>query len=197
MQKKEEEIQELKESEKEYFDIIKTYMKNGGNAVNNNNNTTINNINMFFIMRTFDDALNYKDLMKAPLTSAEKQCMLDHGGEDGGYNLIVTRCIDGIAIEKRPFHCVDEARQKFLLRNDDTWEIDSKGRQIIETIYPEIVNVCAPKPISDIAELKKFKKQHVIMNTFANGGNKRIIKRLAKKTLLKNNVNMIKIDKNK
>ena len=190
LERKDEEIKELKQSEKEYFGIIKKYIETDNNKTINNttNNTTINNINMFFIMRSYTDALNYSDLMKAPLTDAETQCMIDHGGEEGCYNLIVTRCIDGIALEKRPIHCVDGARQKFLLRNDDTWEIDSKGEEIINTIYPKIVKACAPKPIKDETELKKFNEQHHRMNRFASGGDKRVIKRLAKKTLLKNNV---------
>ncbi len=190
------ELEEYKNSEKEYFEIFKQFTKKLGtpdntinNTINNTtNNTTINNVNMFFIMRSYTDALNYSDLMKAPLTDAETQCMIDHGGEEGCYNLIVTRCIDGIALEKRPIHCVDGARQKFLLRNDDTWEIDSKGEKIINTIYPKIVKACAPKPIKDETELKKFNEQHHRMNRFASGGDKRVIKRLAKKTLLKNNV---------
>lgn len=51
--------------------------------------------------------------------------------------------------------------------------------------------MCAPKPIKDASEIKKFSKQHYRMNRFASGGDKRVIKRLATKTLLKNNIQEI------
>ena len=56
------------------------------------------------------------------------------------------------------------------------------------TFIPKIVGVCAPKPINNASEIGKFEKQHNRMNDFANGGIKRVVCRLAKRTLLKNNV---------
>jgi len=114
--KKDQELLELKETEEEYFKFMKHMAKKNNITYNDNKS-----INMFFIMKNYKDAKNYETLMDPALTTNEIKQIKESSVQAGVYNLINNRCIEGLEIEERPFHCVDHSRNKYLLRISDDW----------------------------------------------------------------------------
>jgi len=191
LKKKDEKLREkekkLQELEKEYFAFMKKIAEKEGGV---NNTITNNTINMYYILNNYKNAHNIEQLMEPPLTENEIEYILQKGAVAGCYKLITGRCIDNIQIDKRPFHCVDGSRNKYLLHTEDEWSIDLNGNKILRETYPkvrgafdiqvnrgdsmEVVNEKL-KNIDQIRDLERY-------------GKKRILKILNKKTLLKNNI---------
>lgn len=183
LKKKQEELDELKDIEKEFLEFMKKVSNTGGNVINN-----IKQVNMFYIVQTYIEAKNCEDLMEPPLTADEKQYVHENGGVYGGYHILVNRCVNGLELNERPFHCVDGSRNKYMIRTNDTWQIDRKGKQVLEHIYPKMLKICAPKKIASLDELDKWSKYNKYMIELSNNGEGKILKMLNKVTLLKNNV---------
>ena len=152
------------------------------------NSTTINNnnsINMYHIINNFKDAHNFEDLMNAPLTAIEKEYMINNGSILGCYQLLKSRCIDDVDLEKRPFHCLDGSRSKYLLRTNDDWNVDPKGEKILNSGYKKLQDVYTIDKFENLEEYSSNMKQLLDLE---GSGRKKIIKELNKHALLKNNV---------
>ena len=89
---------------------------------------------MFCTINNYRTAKNYSDLMEPELTSSEIECIQEQGPLLGSSSLLKTRCIDGFKIEERPFHCVDEPRNKYVVRVSDSWRVDKNAEEIISTV---------------------------------------------------------------
>ena len=185
LQQKEEELEELKDIEKEFMDFMK---KVSTAKIEANNNSNIKQVNMFFIVKTYIKAKNCEDLMAPPLTEKEIEYVHENGGVYGGYNILINRCVNGLEMEERPFHCVDASRDKYMLRTNDVWQIDRKGRKILEFIYPKMLQLCCPKQITSPDQLEEWSKYNKYMVELSNNGEGKILKMLNEVTLLKNNV---------
>ena len=188
-------IKLLKEENKkkdEYItNLIKTLVgkNNGDTNITNNttNNTTINDhsLNMFYVINNFKEAHNFEDLMDAPLTMAEKEYIINNGSIVGCYKLLKSRCIDDLDLDKRPFHCLDGSRSKYLLRTKDDWSVDQKGEKILNTGYSKMKDVYCIDNFNDTEKFSNNMKQLLALEGL---GRKKIIKELNKQTLLKNTV---------
>ena len=154
----------------------------------NTNVTNINQVNMYYIIQHYIKAKNYQDIMNLPLTDEEKNYVHENGGVYGGYYILQKRCIDNLDLAERPFHCVDDARNKYMIRTNDTWQIDKRGEQVLEGIYPKMLKICAPQEISNANELDEWRKYNGYMVELSSGGEGKILKMLNKVSLLKNNV---------
>ncbi|MCH8171261.1 MAG: hypothetical protein IIB07_09080 [Bacteroidetes bacterium] len=156
-------------------------------------NITNNTINMYYVLNNYKDAHNLEQLMNPPLTEQEIEYTRKHGATEGCYKLLTSRCVDNVQLEKRPFHCVDGSRNKYLLYTKNEWSIDLKGDKILNEVYPKVKGIFniethrgdtmeqlneTIKNIDQIRELGKY-------------GRKRILMELNKKTLLKNNIDDI------
>lgn len=184
LKKRDEELEELRNMEKEFLEFMKKVAHTGTKITNN-----IKQVNMYYIIQHYKKAKNYKDIMDVPLTKEETDYVHENGGVYGGYHILFKRCVYGLDIEERPFHCVDDSRNKYMVRTNDTWQIDKKGEQVLEGIYPKMLKICAPDPnISSVDELDEWKKYNDYMVELSNGGEGKILKMLNKITLLKNNV---------
>jgi hypothetical protein len=153
MSKKHDELnEEYKELSKDYINYMKDISKQPGNNTINSNNTTIN---MNYIINNFTNALNFDDLMSQPLTKLEQQIISKEGPLIGAIKMLEDRCINNIKIPERPFHCVDTARSKYLIRNDDDWWIDNKGEKILGDTFNIVTNeVCGQnKNVTDIHKI--------------------------------------------
>ena len=176
---------ELDEKTSELRDIEKEYMKFMREVAIHGKSVNVKTINMFFIQKEYTDALNYKDLMDPPLTEKEKAGVRKYGGVRGVYDIIYGRCIENVAIEKRPFHCVDNSRNKYLLREKNKWGIDNKGEKILDAVYPKVIELCIPNPADCEKNYGRWKLQNKRMNDLANGRGK-IIKMLNRDASIKN-----------
>ena len=183
LKKNEEELEELRNTEKEFLEFMKKMANTGTNITNN-----INQVNMYYIIQHYIKAKNYEDIMNQPLTDDEKQYVHANGGVYGGYYILQKRCIDSLLMNERPFNCVDDARNKYRIRTNNTWQIDKRGEEVLEGIYPKMLKICAPKEISNADELDEWRKYNGYMVELSSGGEGKILKMLNKIALLKNNV---------
>ncbi len=199
IEEKDKKIAGLENTEKEYFDMLKTISKDTKAIINNttNNNTINNTVNMYYIINKYKNASNYKELMEPPLTQEEKTYTIDNGALSGCYNLLMNRCINNVELSDRPFHCVDASRSKYLLRVNDDWDIDNGGEKILREAYPKIKGVYEiDKKIDDMdgEEMDEYIKGASEIIKLEKKGKKIIMKELNKKALLKNNINKLIIN---
>ena len=144
---------------------------------------------MYFIMNNYTEAHNYETLIEPKLTYQEIKKIENSSVHTGVYNFIEDRCIRDVAVENRPFHCVDDSRNKYLLYTGDEWRIDKNANNIID---------CATSKIKELYDLEvkrgdsravRDSKVDKIgeMLDFEKLGKKKVLRALNKKTLLKNN----------
>lgn len=177
----------IDEIEKDYRDIIKNISPKIGNTINNTIN--YNSMNMYYIMKNFNDALDYDKIMNDPITDDEKKMLRENNSIDGCYKLIKGRCIDNINIDDRPIHCVDIARLKFMIHTNNEWMSDIKGHRMLESIIPKVY-----KTYRDFADDyhdndMKIKMIHESINLINNKS--KVINRMSTDTELKSEMQYI------
>ena len=183
-------VQEEKEEiEQEYIEFMKeTASKNAGNIIYNDNKRAVN---MFYVFNNFKEPRNFGELMSPELSDKETKYILDTGPTTGSYRLLTDRCITGIDVEDRPFHCVDESRNKYLLRIDNDWKVDKDASMIIEEAISKVrtaydVNVKR----TDSKKVIERKLKHLgDLFDFEKTGRKKVLRELNQTALLRNNVN--------
>lgn len=96
-------------------------------------------VNMFYIMNNFKNAKNFDDLMDPPLTDTEIEELEEINDVlAGSVELIARRCVDNLCVSERPLHCIDTARNKYLLRNSNKWVVDCHGDKILCKTYKKM-----------------------------------------------------------
>ena len=179
--------QEKEEIEKQFLEFMKEMARKSTNKVVYNDNR---NVNMFYIINNYDDAENYEALMSPKLSTGEISYLRNKGPTTGGYQLIMDRCVTGKDMNKRPFHCVDESRNKYLLRTNNDWKVDNGGQRIIEDAIEKIRGAYNTEiKYNDTREVRDRKLAIISdLMDLEIKGKKRILRELNKHTLLKNNV---------
>lgn len=181
-------IKRQKEIEEEYYTFLKNIaVKNGSaqnNTIINNNTVNVGCMNVSHINKTYTEAFNYEDLMTPKLTKAEKRHIRSFGPTAGCERLIINRCVDGIDKEKRPFHCLDLAREKFAFRTNNRWEIDWNGVRILQPAFEHV------RTLFDISDNNKdindrVDNQQMLLHMDMKGA-KKITKFIGKQTMIKN-----------
>jgi len=145
---------------------------------------------MFYIINNYKDAKNFESLMSPNLTPQEIEFIRNDGATSGGYKLLQSRCIDGIELEERPFHCVDDSRNKYLLYVNNDWKIDKNGNKIINETIKKIsgaydIDISREDSASEVE--RKYRGLTELLD-LEKKGKKIILKELNKKTLIKNTV---------
>ena len=183
--------EDYKELEKEYNEFLKktanNFMENNSKNITNNN---ISNCNMYYIINNFTDAPNFKNQINEQLTDSEKKKIMKSGPIDGVTKLINMKCIKDKEINKRSIHCVDSARKKFVVRENDNWQIDIKGKKIL-TISIPITKDIFEKDYDYENINDPFLKSTIINKLIQleqKAGHIKIINDLSDDTLLKNNI---------
>ena len=186
LQEKNEIEKKLHNAEKERDKITKENAKLGYQLACAKNESVVFNSN--YVLNVFTDAHNIEDLLKKKLTDGERKYIEDMGALGGSYKLLENRCIEGVSVSKRPFHCVDDSRNKFLLHTNNEWVEDKKGTQIAEKVS-EAISPLYPIDVKDVKQ--KIKNCKVIADLKSDKHNKKMINELKFKTNLKNNVKPI------
>ena len=182
IKKLEEKLKAKEEVEEEYFDLLKKVAKKGGNSV------TYNQKNMYFIMNNYKSAHNYETLMEPELSDTEIKKIKGSSVQAGVFNFLEGRCIEGVDMNKRPFHCVDDSRNKYLLYTGDKWKIDKNASDIIDTARDKVKAVYD----TDIKRGQRMSEIHRKLDTldelftFEKKGRKKILRELNKKTMIQN-----------
>lgn len=175
-------LNDKKRIEEDYFKLTKKIITNSSPHQFTINNTTLN---MYYVIDNFTEAYNLEDLITPELTDSEIEYIASEGATAGCFNLLKTRCIDNIDINKRPFHCVDISRSKYLLRTNDDWEIDYRCAKILSTTYPVLRKLY---PVDMSMGTDTIVNNINTLLEMEGKGSKKIISNLNNKTLLKNNV---------
>ena len=174
--------------EKDMFDFMKSIVKvNNTTNINNttNNKTNNTNYNMYYIINNYKDAENIEDVLAPPLTQEELDYIEQNGSLLGSYNLIKGRCITDKEVSKRPVHCTDSSRNKYLLRYKNEWIIDAKADKLLTMTFNKM---------KDAYDLECEDVNERIINTqqlieLDIDGRKKLNTQIGKDVLLKNNIN--------
>ena len=175
--------------EKEMLKFMKSLaLTNNSNITNNTtNNTKINNnnYNMYYIINNFTEAENIEDIMASPLTQEELDYIEKNGSILGSYKLIKDRCITDKDISKRPVHCTDIPRKKYLLRFNNEWIIDQQADKLLTMTFNKMKDAY---DLDTNNVYDRLKNTNELINLDING-RKKINKQISSDVLLKNNIN--------
>jgi hypothetical protein len=177
IQQLEEEKKKLLEIQSDYYSLLKE-MNEYNRKPTKGAKTTIN---MVYIINNFKDAHNLSDLMEPEFTEDEKKMIDDNGPLCGTISILDNRCIKNMSIEKRPFHCVDTSRQKFIINKNNAWKVDLDGNEIMSLINPKIYDYCK-EDISDKSDMSSLRKQKNLLESLQRVNQKKIIKELCDMT---------------
>ena len=182
---------ENEELEKEYNDFLK---KTANNLVENKatsitNNNTNNILNMHYVINNFTDAPNFSDQITGELTDSQKEDIIKCGPLTGCVKLINMKCVEDKKANERSIHCLDPSRKKFMIRVDDNWQIDLKGKKML-TISIPITKDIFEKDFDFDNMNDPFMKSEIINKLIQleqKTGHVKITSDLTNITLLKNN----------
>ena len=175
--------------EKEYFEFMKEMaIKTNTKIIFNDNKRCVN---MYFIMNNYTEARNMEALMDPEISKTETKMIKGSSVQAGVFNFIKHRCIDNVDLENRPFHCVDDSRNKYLLYTGDAWKIDKNGDNIIGSAIDKIRSIYDTKiERGDSKRSMEEKLQNISdLLDLEKTGRKKIMKELNKITLIKNTIN--------
>lgn len=178
LRKKDDEINKLYQ---DHFKLLEKILNKDTSNITLNNNSNNNSINMYYIMNNFNNIENYEKIMAEPLSNKERKYIEDNGALIGCLKLLEERCVN-LPINERPIHCLDVARNKFLIRSDNKWKIDDKGViivseaiKIINNMYKNDMDKNTETMIQNLRDMIELKDK----------GPSKIVKYMARKTNLK------------
>ena len=187
---------ENEELEKEYNDFLKKAANNFvdksnkiTNITNNHNNHNNNTLNMHYVINNFTDAPNFEDQITEQLTDSQKESIIKSGPLTGCVKLINMKCIEDKKANERSIHCLDPSRRKFIIRIDDNWQVDLKGKKML-TISIPITKDIFEKDFDFDNINDPFMKSNIINKLIQlehKAGHVKITNDLTGTTLLKNN----------
>ena len=177
-------LKEKEDVETEYFKFMKQVaLKSSTNITYNDNKQK----NMYFIMNNYKSAYNFKELMDPEISAAETRSIKRKGPTNGSYYLLSKRCITDIDVENRPFHCVDNSRNKYLLYTENDWKIDPNADKIIQTAVDKVSSLYETE-ITRQDTVKSRDRKLVNISKLIDlekVGRKKILKELNKDTSIK------------
>jgi hypothetical protein len=159
------------------------------NNSNNNNNSNSNCINFNYIKKHYKNPKTIQECLALPLTETEIYNITKSTPAVGCEYLIKNRCIVGVELEDRPFHSIDQSRDKFAVfseneNNTKNW-ITQDGSDITKKFIPLIRSQYEKQYNNPLCDPAKIAEGISYMYT---AGNRKIIKSIGKMTDLKNNL---------
>lgn len=118
-------------------ELIKVYESCKGSITNN---TTNNNIicSDEFLKQHCGDALNMEDFIKSIVLEVNDLLYSGkHGYKDGMAKILNSR-LKTLGPEKRPIHCTDVKRSKFMVKDENEWKRDKDNKILLRGV--EILN---------------------------------------------------------
>ena len=132
-------------------EYVEKFMKLAG-TTNNINKQINNNINInVFLNEHCKDALNLSDFVDNIKVQLEDVLETHNLGsiEDGTTNIILNQLND-ISMNERPIHCSDKKRNKFYIKENDTWKKED-GKKIGDVV--DKIQIDHLKALKDWEEL--------------------------------------------
>jgi hypothetical protein len=169
---------------------------------NNNNNTTNNQFNLnFFLNETCKNAINFTDFIdNIQVTDNDLENNAKMGFVEGVTKIIMDN-LKQLELIERPIHCTDVKRETIYVKAEEQWEKDN-SKEVIQKGIQEITrkNMCQlsewreNNPDYDNLETELGEKSIVLQQNLMAGSKRsefypKIIKKLAKETILDKNTN--------
>ena len=122
-------LEKLIEKQNEKIDILEKQIKK---------TRVMNNYN--YIIANYKDALNIEDCINSNNISADmlercKKLSLKNGA------IYILDSLCNIDADKRPIHCTDMSRLKYIVKSEDKWSIDNNAEKIKSNMSPAIMEV--------------------------------------------------------
>lgn len=188
MKEQAEKLSQLQEDQNDYYDLLKQISKSNPNPnSNSNSNLTSNTVNLHYILNNFTEAFNYEDLMGPTLTVKEKKKLKQLKPLAGTVRIIEERCINNIDFTKRPLHCLDSARSKYVVRTENEWKIDHYAKHILKGATKHMYDIHAIDPTKCDLTLEQIaNNQQMLINLESKGSQSKMIKHLGDQVHIKN-----------
>ena len=182
-------INENKELHKTLREIVPTIGNNNNNNINNQFNINV------FLNEDCKDALNIKDFVSSLQLQLKD---LDNTGKLGfveGTSKIFIDGLNKLEITKRPIHCSDIAEETLYIKDNDTWEKETKNKDKMKQAIDEITDANMKQMPEWIKRNPSFSEDEEYMKVISNIMNvmdtnnhnkqkEKIINNVAKETLI-------------
>lgn len=164
----------------------KTQIINSNNTNNSHNtkkkNSDNKSVSFIYIKNNYKDAPVYADIMAKPLTAEERESIRGDDPATACAKLITSRCLTNVDMDKRPFHCLDMARNKFAVRINNNWgvpkwTIDLGGEHILSCGFEKIREEF---PIRKVDENTKLRNNISLQKMMLPINRKRILRELCR-----------------
>jgi len=164
--------------------------------IGNNNNNINNQFNInVFLNEDCKDALNIKDFVSSLQLQLKD---LDNTGKLGfveGTSKIFIDGLNKLEITKRPIHCSDIAEETLYIKDNDTWEKETKNKDKMKQAIDEITDANMKQMPEWIKRNPSFSEDEEYMKVISNIMNvmdtnnhnkqkEKIINNVAKETLI-------------
>jgi hypothetical protein len=112
-------IEKMIETNKQLLEIAKTPQT----IIYNNNQKTINNtFNLNnFLLNDCNDAPNFKDFLFSLQIGRKDLNFLQENGYIKSYENVIVKQLENMDQTKRPLHCLDQKRKKFIMKDKNVW----------------------------------------------------------------------------
>ena len=110
----------------EYMETVPKSAPPAPSVTTTNNKISIN----VFLNSVCKDAIPFTEFMnelQSGISINELDYSVEHGLETGIQNMI-ENSVSRAGIDKRPFHCVDVKRKKFMIRDEEKWKHDVENK---------------------------------------------------------------------
>jgi protein-arginine kinase activator protein McsA len=169
-------------------DWIQGLVERAAGTTNNINKQINNNINInVFLNEHCKDALNLSDFVDSIKVQLEDVLKTHNLGsiEDGTTNIILNQLND-ISMNERPIHCTDKKRNKFYIKDNDTWKKED-GKKI-----GDVVNKMQHKHVIALEEWEKLHPHYLDVGHKDNNTWQRMINTLTSPVTEKKKEKVIK-----
>ena len=141
LQRKEiKELQKELEHKDKLIDIYKNHAKEVGDTYNTQNINNTQNISInVFLNNDCKNAMNLTDFVGQIKVQLEDVMYQKDFGAAAGIQNILQKQLKDMSPTDRPFHCTDEKRMQFYIKEDDKWEKDTgdKAAKNIRTVIKD------------------------------------------------------------
>lgn len=160
LSEKDERMKEKDKKIKEYEKMIRS-----GNLLqldDKSKQPTEQKITAKYVKENFTDAYRYDEVMAKSLTPDEIKSINEVGPIMACISLINSRCVENISPDKRPLHCIDNARNRFMVNVAGEWVIDNGGKKILEPIFEKIETIFNKRMKRITKKIKRKQKKRFL-----------------------------------
>lgn len=178
LKKIEKKAEMLEEVQNDYQDLLKQIVSSKTNK---------KAINVHYIINNFTEALNYEDLMSPEMTEEERKQIEHLEPLAATVYMIEKRCINNIEIHKRPLHCLDTSRNKYMVRTQNQWKIDHYAKHILKGASQHLFSMYLTDPTdTDLPIEQIMKNQQKLITLESKKSQNKMIHDLNDKVHIKN-----------